>query len=458
MANKNESLSKSIKELMFKEPFWGLFLIGFRKSWNDSIGTACVCTNGLGYGLWINSDFWEGLNDDHRKFVLQHEAIHIGYHHLLDHDKFEDKELRNIADDIVVNQDCNQDWKPGKDMTPEEFRAKYKPIMEAVYEDFKAGKITREEYNKETHKIPPRGVYLEDFPDLKLKPRESRQYYYDALKQAKDKCEKNKEGGKPGKNGNGSTNPSENTLMELLDSGMVDDDGPLGHGSWKEFENMTEAEKKLVKAQLDYHLKEVAEQVTKSRGFVPGNIKNYLDLLDVQEEAKFNWRQYLKRFAGGSIKTYTKKLRRKYNKRFEDNPGLKIKQRKHIFLAVDTSGSVSNDELRIFFSEINHIQRTGTQVTICQCDATISNISEYKSGMKINNREKKVAVYGRGGTDFQPPIDYYNENQKKFSCMVYFTDGECSALENPPKDKLLWVISNGKDNEELPGYRIVFEN
>lgn len=447
MLNKNEVLSKTVKELMFKEPFWGLFLLGFRKGWSSEIPTACVSKNGIQYGLTINDQFWEGLSDTDRKFVLQHECIHIGYHHLDNQDKFEDQDLRNIADDIVVNQDCNQDWKPCKDMTPQQFEAKFKPIMEAVYKDFEAGKITREEYNKEVHKIPPRGVYLEDFPDFKLKARESRFYYYEKLKQEKDK-----------NGGQGANNPSGKFLKSLLDSGMAKKNGPMGHGSWKDFEGMSEAEKKLMKSQIDYQLREVADAVEKSRGLVPGAVKQYLDSLDVEEEARFDWRRYLRRFAGGSIKTYVKKSRRKPNVRFYELPGLKIKQRKHIFLAVDTSGSVSNDELRIFFSEIDHIQRTGTQVTICQCDAAISDISEYKSGMKIKNREKKVAIYGRGGTDFQPPIDYYNENHRKFSCMIYFTDGECSAPENAPKDKLLWVISNGKDNESLPGYRITFEN
>jgi len=447
MENKNETLSKTVKELMFKEPFWGLFLIGFRKSWSDKIPTACVSKNGINYGLTINEGFWAGLSDTDRKFVLQHEAIHIGYHHLDDQEKFEDANLRNIADDIVVNQDCNPDWKPCKDMTPQEFEAKFKPIMEAVNKDFEEGKITKEEYQKEVHKLPPRGVYLEDFPDFKLKPRESRFYYYEKLKEESDK-----NGGK------GPDNPSGKYLKSLMDNGMTGPDGPMGHGMWKEFEGLSEAEKKLMKTQIDYQLKEVAEQVEKSRGCVPSNIKNYLDGLEEVEDAKFDWRRFIRRFAGGSIKTYVKKSRRKPNVRFSELPGLKIKQRKHIFLAIDTSGSVSDAELRIFFNEIHHIQKTGTQVTICQCDAAISDISEYKHGMSIKNRDSKVAVYGRGGTDFQPPIDYYNENSKKFSCMIYFTDGECSAPDNAPKDKLLWVMSNGKDNEELPGYRIVFEN
>ena len=35
------------------------------------------------------------------------------------------------------------------------------------------------------------------------------------------------------------------------------------HTTWKEFENLSEAEKKLVEKQIDYQLKSVAEQVQK---------------------------------------------------------------------------------------------------------------------------------------------------------------------------------------------------
>jgi len=445
--DKSENLAKTVKDLMWAEPFWGLFLIGFRKSWDEKISTACVSKNGINYGLNINPGFWEGLaNEDWRKGILQHEAIHIGYHHLERWGDFPDKEVANIAADIVVNQDCRAEWLPCKDMSKEEYEKISTPIMQKIQKDLQENRITGVEAKAAMHQIPPRGVYLEDFKELKLKAREGIQYYYDKLM-------KDGRGGKDDK-GEGKSK----FLKSLLDNKMCDGNGPMGHDLWKEFEKLSEAEKKLLNNQLDYQLREVAQQVKKSRGVVPGNIQGYLDGLDNEEPAKFNWRAYLRRFSGGSVKTYTKKLRRKYNKRFEDNPGLRIKQRKHIFLAIDTSGSVSDDELRIFFQEINHITRTGTEITVCQCDSSISNITKYKPGMKINAKDSKIAVYGRGGTDFDPPIDYFNEHSKEFSCMIYFTDGECSPPQNPPKEKLLWVLSGGNDNPDLPGYRIIFEN
>jgi predicted metal-dependent peptidase len=44
-------------------------------------------------------------------------------------------------------------------------------------------------------------------------------------------------------------------------------------------------------------------------------------------------------------------------------------------------------------------------------------------------------------TDFTPVVDYYNENLRKYTCLIYLTDGEASAPENKPKGRTLWVLS-----------------
>jgi predicted metal-dependent peptidase len=147
---------------------------------------------------------------------------------------------------------------------------------------------------------------------------------------------------------------------------------------------------------------------------------------------------------------FTKKIRRKENRRFCENPGLKIKMRQHMLLAIDTSGSVSDTELQEFMGEIHHIYKTGVDITIIQCDTSINSIEEYKGKNELN-------VKGRGGTEFDPVLDYYNANQKKYTSLVYFTDGECytSVL---PKGNVLWVLSERSHmNESLPGKVIKLE-
>lgn len=145
-----------------------------------------------------------------------------------------------------------------------------------------------------------------------------------------------------------------------------------------------------------------------------------------------------------------KKSKRKYNKRLPDNPGIKLRQQKHILFAIDTSGSVSNEELRECLGELYHLQKTGSEITIIQCDTTISDISKFDS-------RKDFEVHGRGGTDFQPVIDYYNERLHQYSCLMYFTDGEAPAPENA-RGNILWILSERSNmNEKLPGEVIKLE-
>jgi len=134
----------------------------------------------------------------------------------------------------------------------------------------------------------------------------------------------------------------------------------------------------------------------------------------------------------------------------KDNPGLKIKMRQHMLLAIDTSGSVSNDELAEFMNEIHHIHKAGVDITIVQCDTSIRSIEPYKG-------KNDLKVHGRGGTEFDPVLDYYNANIGKYTSLVYFTDGECYTSVKP-KNRVLWVLSERSHmNEDLPGQVIKLE-
>ena len=46
------------------------------------------------------------------------------------------------------------------------------------------------------------------------------------------------------------------------------------------------------------------------------------------------------------------------------------------------------------------------------------------SPIKFTKNLKLAEITGRGGTNFQPPIDYFLENRNKYSGMIIFTDGE----------------------------------
>lgn len=288
--------------------------------------------------------------------------------------------------------------------------------------------------------LPPGPQLPITYPELNLEPFKGTQYYYDKLLEAYPR--------------NGSENLKR--LLDAIERGDVtitDTDGnpmQIPVHDWEEFEKMDDATKKLVKAQGEYIIKEVADQVTKSRGTVPGNIKDIIDLINLEEPPKFNWRGYLRRFVGGSIKTYSKMSKNKPNFRFTENPGIKHREKRRILLGVDTSGSVSKDELIEFFQEMHHIQKTGTEIMVVQFDSAISHMEKF-------DHQKPFEVFGRGGTDFTPVCDYYNVNRKKYNCLIVFTDGGAPAPD-PCRGPVLWVHSSTSNiNEDLNGFKIKLE-
>jgi predicted metal-dependent peptidase len=432
--DKVQSLSKTSKELMLKEPYYGFFLIMLNKLWDSKrVPTAGVSKNGINYQLAINPEFWESLTENQKLGLLKHELLHIAFGHLTMFFKFTDRRLANVAMDMEINQYIDRDWLPGGEYTKEEFddikeQAKIE-IAEAKERD-----APMEELKAIADKVPSRGIMIEDYDDVQLDFKAGCRYYYDKLKKLQDE---KKQKGTCG-------SPSMDDLLDSIEEGDVPD-----HSTWDEFEDMTEAEQKLIERQLQKVLSDAKEQTIKKRGTVPGEIEGVI-IIEQIVPPKFDWRGFIRRFTGVSTKVFTKKIRRKENRRFDANPGLKVKMRQHMLLAIDTSGSVSDNELKEFMSEMHHIYKCGVDITVVQCDTRINSIEPYKGKFEMS-------VIGRGGTEFDPVLNYFNDNIKQYTSLVYFTDGECNASVKP-KGNVLWVLSEQSNmNDSLPGKVIKLE-
>ena len=381
MINIQDQVARTTKNLIFTEPFYGLFLIGINKQYSERIPTAGVSKQGIGMQLTINPEFYNGLSEDHRFGLIKHELLHIAFGHLLLRDLYSNHKLFNIAADLEINQ----------------------YILES--------------------KLPDGGLLLSSFPELNLPKKAGTKEYYRLLEEAQQD----------------GTCPSLDNLMDQMDG-----NSPYCHSTWEEFDALPEADKKLVQKQIEHQLKESAEQTEKKQGTVPGELADLIHRLTHIEPPKFDWKGYLRRFVGNSSIVYTKKLRRKYNKRYSANPGLKIKFKNHILVGVDTSGYVNNDELKEFFSELAHMYKTGHKITVAQCDTRLNSVKEF-------NPKKDWEIHGRGGTSFQPVVDHFNENKGQYTALIYLTDGEAYSPENCPNNTL-WVLSSISDmNNELPG-------
>jgi predicted metal-dependent peptidase len=381
-------LSKISKLLMFKEPFYGIFLSTLNKVIRKDVPTAGVCKNGINYQLAINEDFWNELKTDNAKIgLLKHELLHICFHHLTERENYHDHELHNIAADVEINQYLEPEYYPTPDI-----------------------------------------LLPSTFPELNLPLKAGTKVYYELLQQAKQQ----------------NTSPTLNALLE----GDPDFGGAYGsiadgmHPTWKEFDSLSEADKNLIKAQVNHQIKNICESQSKDRGFIPSELKDYIDGLFEITPSSYDWKSLFRRFAGTSSKVYTKKTRRKLNKRFQENPALKIKFRKNILVGVDTSGSVGHAALIEFFNEIYHMHKTGVTITVAEGDADINNVYEYKGKMP-------QFITGRGGTDMNPFITYFNKH-KQYNSLVILTDGYIGEKNvNTFKPMITVLCSEGNSIQDV---------
>ena len=118
-------------------------------------------------------------------------------------------------------------------------------------------------------------------------------------------------------------------------------------------------------------------------------------------------------------------------------PSLRSLELPAVVVAVDTSGSVTEEDLAQFAAEISGIlEAYETEITVIYCDSGINGEPE------VFTREDlplKLQARGGGGTDFRPPFKFVAEHDLTPACLIYLTDLECSRFPSDPGYPVLWA-------------------
>lgn len=152
---------------------------------------------------------------------------------------------------------------------------------------------------------------------------------------------------------------------------------------------------------------------------------------------KVHWRNLLKKFLSGQGRVTSHKSYKRQSRRFDDLPGRKRSVGVRALVAVDESGSVSNEDIMAFHQELLRISGINhAHITAVRFDTTCSEPIPLKQFVADSKRVKK------GGTDFRPIFDV--ADRLRMPLVVIFTDGmgEAPAKVN---QKVLWVLTgNGR--------------
>lgn len=188
-------------------------------------------------------------------------------------------------------------------------------------------------------------------------------------------------------------------------------------------------------------------------GTIPGEIEIFLNKL---LNPKLPWHTILRKYMNSMAKTdYSF---RKPNRRFFPEhhlPSMHGSALNHLAFAVDTSGSVSDQDFLRIVSEIHGILKSlkPEKMTIIQFDTDIRHVNVVGTTEELKN----LKFTGRGGTCIGPVMDWVAENRPQLT--LVFSDGYFGFPKSNPNTKcaFTWLVHNNPDFKAPFGKVIHYE-
>lgn len=378
--------------LLGKQPFYAFLLLHMKFALDLSCETAYTD----GTRIAFNPDFMDQISDKELEFVLKHEVLHAALGHPFRVQSDYDLDCYDRACDIVVNSNILY----SSDMDIKSITLKNFGVM-----------MNKTPSNQDGYKFTVEEVYKE----LLIATQKTN-------KSGKDKGGAKGEG--EGNNSNG----------EIDDHSFWkgDDEDHIGRDTW--LQRMIEA--------TDI-IKEGKE--SKGRGIIPAAVERIIEEL---KNPILDWKTILNEFVQEEICDYSFAPP---DKRMEESPFFlpdfneKDESVKDILFMIDTSGSMSNDQITECYSEIyGAIGQFGgkLQGKLGFFDAVVVEPVPFEDEEEF----KIIRPKGGGGTSFDVIFDYVEKEMQDEPpvSIVVLTDGYAPFPEEARANGIpvLWIINN----------------
>lgn len=374
-------IMKAKIEMLIHLPFYATLMHHLRVVERDEVGTMGVNSSTLYY----NEEFTRGLSREELNFVLAHEVMHLALGHPWRRGS-RHHQVWNIAADYAINL----------------------ALVQHIESD-----------NLRRMKAPEDICLSRDFEGM---PAEE---IYDIIMKSAEEARGNS------KDGQGGDGDSDGLGGEYLDGKETLDN----HSPWADVKNEDGAV-----SEEEWKARTVG--AAKVAGNVPANIKRMVgDLLNPQKD----WKELI---AETVAVTYNDYSFSPPDRRFTDlilpdfnEPDYAAN---NVLVWVDTSGSVGEDEFKLFISEIvGAIEQFGGRMDgwigsfdhVCHPPVPFTTVEDCKD-----------ATYsGGGGTSFVNVFRATQELQEEMeiATMIIFTDGYAEFPENNPFDfDVVWIMTS----------------
>ena len=348
--------------LLMDEPFFAALSRKIEKRASTAIPTAGVRVDPetAQFEMIYNPDFFASLPEEHVRGVLKHEFYHLIFEHVTSRKpEGVDHKLWNICADLAINSHL-------------------------------VGELP------EMACMPGVGPFAD------LPKGESAEWYLANMPQQDDS-----EGG----SGDGDGGEGEGD-----EPGSFDD-----HSGWDDAAQSPEqqAANQMAKERLKQAMKEAANEAAQSAkgwGSMSGEVKQ--EILK-RLETKVDWKKVLRYFIKTSQRANKTSTVRRINKRYAYiHPGKKVQRQAKIAIAIDQSGSVSDDMLESFFGELNKLAKLA-EFTVVPFDTQVDESKVYTWKKGASQKAERVLC---GGTCFDAPTEYVNS--QNFDGVIILTDME----------------------------------
>jgi predicted metal-dependent peptidase len=111
-----------------------------------------------------------------------------------------------------------------------------------------------------------------------------------------------------------------------------------------------------------------------------------------------------------------------------------------VVVAVDSSGSLREEELGEFIAEIDALKgQIRARVTLLACDAALADESPW-TFEPWEDFKLPESIKGGGGTDFRPVFAWVDSMEMRPELLLYFTDAAGKFPPLPPDYAVIWLV------------------
>jgi predicted metal-dependent peptidase len=238
--------------------------------------------------------------------------------------------------------------------------------------------------------------------------------------------------------------PEEAQTGVVLDAGSPTD--PTGRIK------ASQAEKEEIESEMKVQVRQAA-QAAAGVGNIPEGL---LLAIDELVEPRIPWREKMSRFLAETARndySWTTPNRR-YIYHGLYLPALAHPELNNVVVMLDTSGSVSREQLTMMASEVMELlamYQSDPEILFLYIENEVAG-HQFISAMEFPENFEPV---GGGGTDFRPGFEWLEEEGILPSVVIYFTDGMAYHFPEEPDYPVIWVLTRKNTMFENPFGEIV---